>query len=187
MGFWKLLAAVAAFFTVMSLSAAVSAVDMDLVYEAGGYSESDIELMEKITDMISSRSTATLDIEKYDLSYSELEDLYGTVVFNHPEFFYVSMVSADLDYKTKDKILAFTPIYTYSAISSNKMKKQIERAADEILSGIDSSMTVPEKVLYIHDAIVSTCDYYEGKASNKGRTVWSTLIEKSSVCVGYSL
>ncbi len=165
----------------------VSAVDMDIVYEAGGYSNKEIKLMNKINTMLANHDQSTLDISSYDLSFDEFEDLYGTVVFNHPEYYYVSMVSAKLEYKTKKHVLKFTPIYTRSSAYAKKMSKEIKAEADRIIAGIDSRMTDPEKVLYIHDAIVGLCDYYEGSTGNIGRSIHSTLVGKSSVCVGYAL
>ncbi|MBQ8979049.1 MAG: hypothetical protein IJ080_04710, partial [Oscillospiraceae bacterium] len=183
----KLLSVIVSLAAVLCMSAAVSAVDMNIVYEAGGYSKSDIELMEKMRVMIENHDNSTLDLSKYNVSYSQLEDLYGTVVFNNPKFYYVSMVSARLEYKTKNKVLKFTPIYTHSSAYASVMKKDIDKVTETIMAGVDSNMSDADKVLYIHDTIVGMCDYYEGEASNTGRSIYSTLVERSSVCVGYSL
>ena len=55
------------------------------------------------------------------------------------------------------------------------------------MSGIDDDMSDVEKVLYIHDSIISCCDYYEGTDTAKGRSIYDVLVKGSSVCVGYSL
>ncbi|MBQ5311089.1 MAG: hypothetical protein ILP19_03485 [Oscillospiraceae bacterium] len=183
----KFFCAVIAAVMMISVCPAVSAVDMKIVYKAGSFSSSEIELMKIIERSIRDRDQTSIDISSYNISFDEFESLYGSVVFHHPEFYYVSMTSAYLTYDSKDHIKEYAPLFTHSEKSQAKMEKQIKAKADEILSGIDSKMTDAEKVLYIHDAIITCCDYYEGDNTAKGRSIYDVLVKGSSVCVGYSL
>ena len=183
----KVICAALAAVMMVSAAPAVFAVDMDIIYKAGGYSKSDIELMEIIERSIRERDNSYIDISKYNVSYDEFESLYGSVMFNNPEYYYVSMTSAYLIYDSEDHMLKYAPYFTHSKSRTERMGREIEEKADEILSGINDNMTDVEKVLYIHDAVITSCDYYEGTNTSTGRTIYDVLVRGSSVCVGYSL
>ncbi len=189
MKLWKrfLSAASACALSVSMLSLPVNAQMTEDVFTAGGYSAAEIKLMKKIKSMIENYSTDYLDISDYNLSYTEFEELYGSVVLNEPSLFYVSTVSAYLEYDTKDHILAFSPIYRYSKNRVRTMQEQIDEYVDGLMSGVEDEWSDAEKVLYVHDYIAKNAQYYNGDNSYKGRNIYDVFVRGSSVCVGYSL
>ncbi len=159
----------------------------ELVYTAGDYSASEIKLMEKLRTAIKNFDESPIDISAYNLSYTEFEKLYGAVVLNEPEFFYVSTISAYMEYETKDHILSVAPVYRYGKNSAASMQKKIDQYTNKLLEGIEDDWTDAEKVLYVHDYIASSAVYYEGSNTSKGRSIYDTFIKGDAVCVGYSL
>lgn len=167
--------------------AGVSAHSGELVYTAGGYSRQEIQLMEKIKKAAMNYETDPIDISSYDLSYEEFEDIYGSVVLNEPSLFYVSTVSAYMEYETKDHVLSFSPVYRYSQSRVKSMQKQIDDYTDRLMSGVQDEWSDVEKVLYVHDYIAANSVYYEGDNSFKGRNIYDVFVRGTAVCVGYAL
>lgn len=76
------------------------------------------------------------------------------------------------------------PVYTYTGEEKDNRQLQIEEAAAECLSGINSEMTEYDKVKYIFEYLVNTVDYNLDALDNQN--IYSALVGKSSVCAGYS-
>jgi len=100
-----------------------------------------------------------------------------------PEFFYVGrevkiLFSADrkkfyIDFK-----------YLYSEKEIKKMNKEMKKAALKAIEDIEDDMNDDEKALIVHDYLILNTDY---DYSDTMYSAYDCLVNKSSVCQGYSL
>ena len=123
-----------------------------------------------------------VDISKYHLSKNGMDTLLSSFLDRYPEFFflngngnyytdgpYVNTMSMDID--------------TSRAYTLSNVELFNERAAI-VLSGAEKDWTDMQKVLYIHDYIVTHVSY-DPTLSNF--TAYDALILGKSVCQGYAL
>lgn len=174
-----------AFSSLMSLPAA-AAVDRN-VYTAAGLSDKKIRFAEMLREMIAEWDESEVDISSYGLSYDEVVELYGLVIFNEPEFYYVSPVNLDLGYRNKSRIITLQLDYIYSKSEVKSIRKKLDSYSNELLSGVHSDWSDAEKVLYVHDYLCRDLKYYNGTSVFKGRNIYDAFDRGTAVCVGYSL
>ncbi len=74
--------------------------------------------------------------------------------------------------------------YLYSPEKTEKMMKELDTAAKKAIEGIDEDMSDAEKVLYVHDYIISSCEYDEDLEKF---SAYDCLVNNSAVCMGYAL
>lgn len=72
--------------------------------------------------------------------------------------------------------------YIHEVSVCNNMMNELNTFADTIISGISYEKDF-DKELYIHDYIISNCEYSESKNSSNA---YGCLIEKKAICSGYS-
>lgn len=181
------IAAIMSFGFLSAVPADTYALANSTVYSAGSFSKSDIDLMNMIKEMIENYDTSIVDISDYNVSTDELWILYGTVVYNEPSLFQVSNTNLYVDYETEDHVTLLRLDFRFSEKMTASMQKEIDSFTDTLMEGIQQEWSDAEKVLYVHDYITSRSDYYEGKSLLKGRNIYDTFINGTSVCVGYSL
>ena len=139
------------------------------------YKQLEKRLIEACTAWKTSVSIADLNISVTDFAS---ETLY-TLFFNeHPEFFYVQRYSYYADNYVTQIVLQYDPAYSKADAA------QVQKAAGQILAGIDPAWGDLEKMLYLHDYIVTHCQY---DLTYSKRNLYTVLVEGSSVCQGYSL
>lgn len=172
---------------VPAASVNVSAHADSTVYTAGGFSKSEITLMNKIKTMIKTYDIDEIDISSYNLSMDDLWTLYDTVICNEPELLNANPGSIYASYETEDHVETFAINFRYNDRRTKSMMNEVDSFVDEMIAGMDTGWTDAEKVLYVHDYIASSCDYYEGTSKLKGRNIYEAFIKGSSVCVGYAL
>ena len=163
----------------------------ETVIKAGDYTKSEIQLMYAIEKCIQNRDSGGIDLRSYNIDKTRFEEIYGVVYFNHPDFFYVSATTAYMDYsRTTKKMRSFAPVFLYSKETTARYARQIDSIANDLIKSMGKGMTDVEKLLYIHDYIISECDYSEEgvrDSGDNGRNIYDTLVKKKAVCVGYSL
>lgn len=182
-------AAVTAFSLVFSslMSFPASAAVDSNVYTAAGLSDKKIQFADTIRQMIAEWDESEIDISSYGLSYDEVVELYGLVIFNEPEFYYVSPVNLILGYRNKSKVITFQLDYIYSKSEVKKIQKKLDSYSNELLNGVRSEWSDTEKVLYVHDYLCRDLKYYDGTSVFKGRNIYDAFDRGTAVCVGYSL
>ena len=138
----------------------------ETVIKAGDYTKSEIQLMYAIEKCIQNRDSGGIDLRSYNIDKTRFEEIYGVVYFNHPDFFYVSATTAYMDYsRTTKKMRSFAPVFLYSKETTARYARQIDSIANDLIKSMGKGMTDVEKLLYIHDYIISECDYSEDCSS----------------------
>ena len=119
------------------------------------------------------------------ISKEELAAIFHCCVTDHPEYFW-----AGTDYH-----YSYTPsglikeVQLANLISEDDLesaKTAFNNAANEILTGISSSMSNMEKELYLHDAIVKHAVYDETYKAPLTHSAYGNLVLGTSVCDGYT-
>lgn len=124
----------------------------------------------------------TINVEKLNISGDYLSKVYHLILLNNPEYFYIK---TNFKYTHRNnKVLSITPEYiTTNGKKINSMKKQINKQADMILSGIAKNMTKYQKCLYIHDMLAQHTSY---KSVNVySYNMYGPLVDRVGVCQGY--
>lgn len=131
-----------------------------------------------IYEGLKNRKTS-ITVSSYRIQRQDVEDVYWSVINSHPELFYVK---AQFTYSYRTYIDSVEPQYRteYPKTASADFDRKVE----EIISGIDNSWSDVEKALYLHEWIVTHCDYDN---SLQKRDAYTVIIEGCSVCEGYSL
>ena len=119
-----------------------------------------------------------IDLSEYEISYSDCGNCFTAVLNTHPEFFYV------------DTAYSFTGESTVSMLypnyKSEYTKADVSRfhsVCDNIIRNLPDA-TVEEELLYIHDYIVTHCQYDNTLTRY---TAYDCLVGGSAVCQGYEL
>ncbi|MBR5369152.1 MAG: hypothetical protein IK138_07730, partial [Lachnospiraceae bacterium] len=121
-----------------------------------------------------------VDLSKYSLSDLELYALFYRVIEGNPQF-YDALYSAWSN-----------GIVTIYYDKGDKDRKKFDSAVNEILGGIDPVWTDVQKIIYIHDYLVTHVVYaweegYERiRPDEKANTAYHALVEGRAVCDGYS-
>ena len=141
-----------------------------------------IRAYDKISAAVAARSDKA---NIYDnLTKTELSTVFYSVFYDHPEYFWLD---TGYEYTTlEEEIREITFNYVIDKNDLPEAKALFNRAADDILSGVSTSMTDFEKEVYIHDAIVKSNSYDETHEAPMMHSAYGALVLKSSVCDGYS-
>lgn len=124
-------------------------------------------------------SSATIYMHSPDIEI--LKRVSQFIFCDRPELFWCNGEMQVTSYKDYSEI---QPVYTYTGEEKENRQLEIEEAAEECLSGINSEMTEYDKVKYIFEYLVDTVDYNLEALDNQN--IYSALVGKSSVCAGYS-
>ncbi len=129
-----------------------------------------------------SASNTEIDLSDYNISVSELQEIFDKIVRTSPELFYVEKA---LEYSYSDAtgyVQTMIPKYSISGGELTSAKSTYKSYISGITSGVKSSWSELEKALYIHDAIAlrlkydkNTDDVYTAAISGKGNCTAYTL------------
>lgn len=122
-------------------------------------------------DMIRIHATEEDDVGK----------IYEYLLYDRPELFWCAGNTSLTIY---DDYTEVVPGYTCSRQEKEERQAQIDAAAQECLSGINSSASDYEKIQYIYEYIVNTVEYDENAPDNQN--IYSSMVGRRSVCAGYS-
>lgn len=126
---------------------------------------------------------------------SEIQQLYQAFMQDNPVFFYIGnaygyggvMVGGANRYDT------VTLTYTMTAAQRANARAAFYKERDELLGLLNSSMTVFEKELTLHDALLARCRYNDEAAADMDNeenfnafTAYGALVEGDVVCEGYA-
>ena len=101
-------------------------------------------------------------------------------VIRNPEFFYVS----GFKYYIRGNETILIPTYTYSFSEVQELKEHCERVANGLIKRVNSDDTY-EKVKMLHDFLAKNV-VYENDGMKERHNIIGPLIEKRSVCDGFS-
>lgn len=138
------------------------------------------------------------------LTRENVADFYYNFVYENPQYFYVyTRLSYSLS--TSGDVVRIFPSYITDqkpavdsteeeiAASNQKilaMKELFEAETEKLMSNVNDSMTDVEKLLALHDALVCHNTYSAvnvGEFENSIFTSYGAIVEKASVCQGYTL
>ncbi|MBR6107308.1 MAG: hypothetical protein IKQ39_04790 [Oscillospiraceae bacterium] len=108
----------------------------------------------------------------------EYKKVYLLLATQEPEFFYLDTV-----YETAAEMERVTMYYSADKNQAAEMTKQMEAAADRILSGISPVLSDDKKLLMIHDGIAEGCVYLD---SPNADNAYGCLVEGAAKCEGYA-
>ena len=126
---------------------------------------------------------------------------YNALVFDHPELFWLSVGDSTFQYSYRrnlfhDETFQVSFQMTEAFPDKDAQMKELDSAAEELLSRIDPKLSPPQKALAIHDELIELVSYDKETASNMNKdlahTAYGALVANSSgeantaVCDGYS-
>lgn len=157
-------------------------------YSAGTLSEAELTWYEDIKRTLGSfGEKERLDAAALAAGCDEedIDRIFQCVLNDHPELFYVEGYSYTR-YTRGDKItaIAFSGTYSIDRETAEGRRKEIEAAAEKILSGADEEADQYAKVKYVYDTIIRETDY--DPASPDNQNVYSVFVNNRSVCQGYA-
>ena len=128
-------------------------------------------------------STSYVEVDVSSLSYpeSELNAAWSSFLNNNPELFYVEGGYSWSYYN--DGTLASVTIYFDTRYSQDDIAVYRQKTAS-ILSGVESGWSDEQKALYIHDYLVTHCEY---DLTYSNYSAFDAIVTGSSVCQGYAL
>ena len=130
-----------------------------------------------------------IDLRGYNISVNDIGAIFFSVVFENPDIFYVKSSGFETTSESDTGILvSIRPVYLFNISEIPEKKEQVEKAVDNIISGVDESWSDIYKCRYLHDMV---CQYVEYDMDEENddlnlRTVYGALIDNKAVCDGYT-
>ena len=127
------------------------------------------------------------------------ERIYACVqgaLYNHPEIFYFTRKISLGQWSRRDGSLVKIALndiqYDFPASEYGARKHELAAAVLDALSRVRGVADEVEKMLRLHDYLVSVCDYDLAAAKTKdhsclARTAYSALVRHKAVCEGYAM
>ncbi len=121
-----------------------------------------------------------INVSAYHLDYENWGDVWCRAIDNHEDLFYVNWTDGaygDGTYVTSISVLYYDE-YT------QEDQENFYEVCDAILNAMPSGLTDQQKTLYLHDYLVTHCQY---DSTLKKFNAYNVLVERSAVCQGYAL
>ena len=122
---------------------------------------------------------ASIDVSAYNLTAEKLFTSYYKVLNENPQLFYVSFHVRG--YISGSYVTRVVPEYYSTSQSDIDL---FESKVDMIISAIDEDWAPLSKLIYLHDWLISHCDY---DFELNGHNAFNAIVEGSAVCQGYAL
>lgn len=110
--------------------------------------------------------------------------LFQYVLKDYPEIFWCDGTTTATAYKGGEAYTVLKPGYLYDEAVREARQAEIDAESGNCLAGIDMSASDYEKILYVYEYIVDTVEY--DMESEDNQNIYSALVNKRSVCAGYS-
>lgn len=121
-----------------------------------------------------------IDVSSCNLTKADLSKVYWKVIDLNPELFFARATM--YYYQSNGYVTRIQP--GYDPDYTEEHSKAYEERVEEILSGVDDSWSDIQKVLYLHDYLVTNVEYDK---TYSNYNAYNALVEGSSVCNGYAL
>ena len=122
-----------------------------------------------------------INIEKYNISSSDVGPVFWAVLNDNPDLFYVSS-GFSYSYGSSDCITSITPSYDSSYTAADVAEYQA--AVQRIIGMLGADWSDVEKLLFLHDYLVTHCEY---DLNYQRYNAHDALVVGSAVCQGYAL
>lgn len=132
---------------------------------------------------------ATIGISSYGASFVEVQEAFTNVLNKCPDIFYVTnRLSAAV---SSNIVTSITPVYFYTKDEVSTMKAQIDVAVGSIISDITADMPDVQKLILIHDRIISEVAYDTSVTSNTvvtndNTSIVGAFIKKTGIAESYA-
>ncbi len=127
----------------------------------------------------------TIDISSFSASYNDVQTAFTNIFNKRPELFHVEKIMNVV--LSSNTVKSITPNYCYTADEVSVLQAQIDVAVNSLISDFTDDMTDVQKLLLIHDRIISNAAYRNADAvSNDDRTVVGVLLNKIGVSESYA-
>lgn len=118
------------------------------------------------------------------VSQERIRDVWLAVYYDSPELFWVT--SGYLYWiNNQGHVTKLQITFNDLAVDITKRRTEISSAMKPALSVAKKLSNDEEKVLYIHDYLVNSIEYKKNSPNNQN--IYSALINKKTVCAGYSM
>ncbi|SFC92523.1 transglutaminase domain-containing protein [Butyrivibrio sp. YAB3001] len=127
-----------------------------------------------------------VDVPVSTTSDEALDLVFDYLLIDHPELFYVDGYKYT-NYLSLDDVITnitFSGSYIYNENEVAIKQKQIDKAANECLSGAPGSSDEYYAIKYIYEYLINNTEYDVEAEDNQN--ICSVFINKKSVCNGYS-
>jgi len=116
----------------------------------------------------------------------EVHDIYQLVLFDHPEFFWVTGAGSATVSRWSDgrSYTIFEPEYGHTGAQKEAMQIEIDEAIDTFLASIAPGLTEYELVREVYEYIIKTTTYNLDSSDNQN--ILSVFVNRESVCAGFS-
>lgn len=126
---------------------------------------------------------SSLGLRATEANVTLVLDTYIAVMNAHPELFYLKS-GCNLWQNSAGVISVLKPMYFYTPSEIPNMRAEFNYKTNLILSQVNSSWSQLEKVLFVHDYLVTNIAYDESLSKFDAYTA---IVEGDTVCHGYSL
>ena len=143
----------------------------------------EVTLYDKMCEVFAQFGLEVTVTGSYDIE--DIAKVYGSVLNDHPEFFwmgsgaYTSHVRGDTTTITFDYAEGITESDDLPA-----MNRTFQQEVQTIVGQAAVAPTLYEKILFIHDYLVRSCDY--DQSGERAYTGYGCLIDHQAVCSGYT-
>ena len=124
----------------------------------------------------------------YKIDPDELAEAINLLEHKNPEIFWISAYS--LSYNEISSEVAFKIMNDYQPEQLKNMSAELEAMIQQIIVSLDKNLSDYEKILQIHDYLVTHTEYDSDSALLSEKGIWSTaygcLINGKAVCQGYA-
>ena len=141
------------------------------------------EMKEAYLQFLDSFST-----DSKSMTEDEFQEVYVAVLLDHPEIFWMNSYQVIVKpfsdkLNTNKKIKLF---YHYSVQEARQIKNKIEPEINKLIEEASQLNTDYEKILYVHDTIITNTEYIDSDDRKSYQTIVSIFDEHKSVCAGYT-
>lgn len=129
-------------------------------------------------------------ISEYGLTKEQTFEIYKAVLFENPQVFYVlSTTIKYYRYIEDGPIAAIGPTYIFTQDERAEATEKFNKATSYFLSGVEDSWSDLEKATYLHDKLITQCEYDTSTTDYPpiDRTAYGSLVNNVTVCQGFSL
>ena len=127
-----------------------------------------------------------VDISDYGVSVEDAQTIAVQMLNENPQYFFVDEVCVSYDEKTNEA----EGIYLLYSDTAESQSNTYEHVVANILAEVNPKWSDEEKVFFIHDYIVTHCqyDYSTDEEDDYDKfTAYNCLVVGKAVCQGYSL
>lgn len=118
----------------------------------------------------------------HKVSQDRVSEIAQFICYDQPQLFWFDGSMAYTYDQTTNKVLEINPSYNDLADDLEGNKAKVEEAANAVLKKI-ADKKKPEAEKYCHDYLAKKTKYQAGKYD---QTIYSALVQKKTVCAGYT-